>query len=392
MKDTLYIAYKYIVFHKLKTSILVACITIILFLPIALNSLLKESEKQFLSRAEATPLLLGAKGSSLDLCMNSLYFDDEIPEFITLKAKEEVDQTGFANAIPLYTRFKARDFPVIGTTLDYFSHRELSLQNGRNFAMLGECVIGSKVAEELGLSVGQHLVTASESFFDLAGVYPLKMKIVGVLTPSYSPDDLGVFVDLKTCWIIQGLGHGHQDVSKLSDPTLVYKQNDSVVSATAKLIQYNEINEDNIESFHFHGSLDAYPITALVIFPESAKSGALLQGRYVADQSGFQLIKPTLVIDGLLQNIFKISKVIDGVIIIVSLATILAMFLIFSLSFRLRAKEVETTFKLGCQKGTMLKFLLAEVVIISGLSIFVCAILYSVFNLYQNDLIRLLYF
>jgi len=392
MKDILYIAFKYISYYKIKTTILIACITIILFLPIALNLLLKESEKQLLSRAEDTPLLLGAKGSALDLCMNTLYFDDELPEYITLQASEEILNTGFAQFVPIYCRFKARGFPVIGTTLDYFEFRNLSIAKGRNLAMLGECVIGSEVADNLELSIGESIVTSPESLFDIAGVYPLKMKVVGIIESSYTPDDLGVFVDLKTCWIIEGLGHGHQDVTKLSDPTLIYSRSDSVVSATAKLMQYNEITEENMASFHFHGSLSEYPISALTVYPHDQKSEALLRGRFVAQHEKYQLLKPSEVIDGLLQNIFKISNVLDAVIAIVSFTTILAMILIFSLSFRLRANEVQTTFKLGCQKGTILNFLMAEVFIVLVLSIVICAGLLLLFAQWSSDLIRVLFF
>ena len=82
MNDSFYIAYKYISHNKVKTITLVACITIILFLPVGLEQLLDESEQQLMSRAEVTPLIVGAKGSALDLVMNTLYFDDELPEFI----------------------------------------------------------------------------------------------------------------------------------------------------------------------------------------------------------------------------------------------------------------------------------------------------------------------
>ena len=52
MIDSLYIAWKYIRFNRVKTVTLVACITLITFLPVALELLLNESEKQLMSRAE----------------------------------------------------------------------------------------------------------------------------------------------------------------------------------------------------------------------------------------------------------------------------------------------------------------------------------------------------
>ena len=56
---SLYLAWKYISFNKVKTSILIACISLIVFLPLALQLLLGESERQLMSRAMTTPWLPG---------------------------------------------------------------------------------------------------------------------------------------------------------------------------------------------------------------------------------------------------------------------------------------------------------------------------------------------
>ena len=86
MIDSLYIAWRYINFNKLKTVTLVACITLISFLPLSLQLLLEESERQLMSRAVSTPLVVGTKCSALDLVKNSLYFDEEVPELMTVEA------------------------------------------------------------------------------------------------------------------------------------------------------------------------------------------------------------------------------------------------------------------------------------------------------------------
>jgi hypothetical protein len=93
------------------------------------------------------------------------------------------------------------------------------------------------------------------------------MKVVGILAKSHTSDDLAVFVDLKTVWIIQGLMHGHQDVTKTTDLTVLLKKTDNNVTANAKLFQYAEITEENIDSFHFHGDTSKYPITAVIAVP-----------------------------------------------------------------------------------------------------------------------------
>ena len=391
MKDSFYIAWKYISHNKVKTVTLVACITIILFLPVGLEQLLDESERQLMSRAEVTPLIVGAKGSALDLVMNTLYFDDELPEFIYMDAAQQVEESDLALPVPVYIRFKARDFPIIGTTLEYFNMRSLTIAEGRSMAVLGECVVGAKVAQELELTLGGSLISSPESLFDIAGIYPLKMKIVGILEPTHTSDDLAIFVDLKTTWIIQGLGHGHQDVTLLNDPTLIYERTEKNVAATPKLFHYNEITENNLESFHFHGALESYPLTAVIVFPNNAKSETILRGRYLSGEEKHQIIKPTEVIDGLLQNIFRIKNVLDAVIGVVGFATFLAMILIFALSLRLRQREIQTIFKLGCRKGTIVRLLSAEIGLILFSSAGLCAILIFILTQIDQELVRVLF-
>ena len=221
MIDSLYIAWKYLGFNRARTATLVACVTLIAVLPLALQLLLAESERQLLSRAESTPLLLGAPGSALDLVMNGLYFDDEVPQLISMEAVERLDASGLATPVPLYVRFKARRFPIVGTTLDYFDFRELAIADGRQLAQLGECVVGAEVARRLDITVGDSLLSSPETVFDLAGVYPLRMQVAGILQRSHTPDDLAVFVDIKTAWVVQGLVHGHEDVTRPQDASVI---------------------------------------------------------------------------------------------------------------------------------------------------------------------------
>jgi putative ABC transport system permease protein len=391
MMDSIYIAWKYVRFNKIKTATLVASITLISFLPMALQLMLTESERQLMSRAVSTPLVVGAKGSALDLVMNTLYFGDEVPELINMEASDRVMDTDLAIPIPLYVRFRARGNPIVGTTLDYFEFRGLKVAEGRQLAVLGDCVLGAKIAENLKLKSGDSLVSSPETLFDLAGIYPLKMNVVGVLEKSHTSDDLAVFVDTKTTWIIQGLGHGHQDVTKLKDPTLVLKRTDTNVAASAKLYHYTEISEKNIDSFHFHGNLSAYPITAVLAVPHDTKSGTILRGRYLSKEEKHQIVKPEEVIDGLLQSIFRIKNVLDAVISVVAFATILAIILVFALSLRLRQREIQTIFKLGCRRATIARLLTAEILIIVVISGVLCGTLIFLVNQFSNDLVRMLF-
>jgi putative ABC transport system permease protein len=79
------------------------------------------------------------------------------------------------------------------------------------------------------------------------------------------------------------------------------------------------------------------------------------------------------------------------VILIVGCATILAIILVFALSLRLREREIQTIFKLGCSRLTIARLLGAEIFIIMAISSLFCFVFVSIINLYSNDLVRMMF-
>jgi putative ABC transport system permease protein len=364
VKEALYLAWRYVAYHRVKAAILIASITLIVFLPVGLNVLVGQSAEELTARAEATPLLVGAKGSPLELALNSLYFDAEVPARTTYAEATRVDDSGLARAIPLYVRFRARDHPIVGTTLDYFDFRGLRVAEGRRMAVLGECVVGAQAAQSLGVGPGSSVVSSPESVFDIAGVYPLKMQVVGVLERAFSPDDRAVFVDLKTAWVIEGLGHGHQDLARPQAAGAILERDGNTIRANASLVQYNEITPENRDSFHFHGGIDGFPITAVVAVPADQKSGVILLGRYQGDEEPAQIVRPAVVIRELLDTVFTVQSFVAAGILLVSAATLATAVLVLLLSLRLRRREIETLVKIGGSRGRVAFLVVSEAVIV----------------------------
>ncbi|WP_424972868.1 ABC transporter permease [Dinoroseobacter sp. S76] len=355
--NALYLAFAYLRFHWARSLVLVLVAALIMFVPVATQTLLSTSERALIARGEATPLLLGSRGSQLDLTMAALYFSEERPEPVAMREVETVWESGLGIPIPVHTAFSSSGFRIVGTTLDYFEFRELTPVRGRGLSLLGDAVIGAEVATALGKDVGDTLVSAPENLFDLDGVYPLEMPIVGVLAPTNTPDDQAIFVDIKTAWVIQGIGHGHEDVVTAAD---IAAGTDAL--ANAAVVQYQRITEDNIESFHFHGDQNGFPASAVIVVPNDTRSSTILRGRYLDGESPIQLIEPAGVIQGLVDRIFRIKALLDLVTAIIAVAAVAAVGLAVFLSFRLRAREIATAVKLGAQKGMVLRLLAAETV------------------------------
>ncbi len=364
MTRALYLAWRYLRYHRYKTSILVPVITLIFYLPIGLRVLVDQSAEQLSARAAATPLVIGAKGSPLELVLNTLYFGSDVPATMDYAQFERVAGSGLAQAIPVYTRFRVQSHPIVGTSLEYFDFRRLRLATGRQMVTLGECVVGARVASVLGVGPGDALVSSPESVFDIAGVYPLKMSVVGVLEFADGPDDDAIFVDVKTTWIIAGIGHGHQDLSRPDAVSGVLSRDDNEIVANAAVMQYNEITPDNIESFHFHGDLSEFPVTAVIAVPPDQRDSALLQGRYQAAEDVAQVVVPTEVMDELLETILTVQRFVIAGAVILGLATLASASLVFMLSLRLRRREINTLFKIGGSRLAVGMVMASEVVVV----------------------------
>ncbi|MCP5119337.1 MAG: ABC transporter permease [bacterium] len=373
MNGPVHLAWRYLLFHKYKTAVLVLSITLIFYLPVGLRVMVRQAERQLTARAEATPLLIGAKGSPLELVLNSLYARAETPETIPFSEVKRVAGSELAQAIPLYVRFRSQQDPIVGTTLDYFPFRGLRVARGRQMGRLGECVLGAGVARRRGLGPGDSVVSSPENVFDLAGVYPLKMRVAGVLAPSASPDDDAIFVDLKTAWIIEGLAHGHEDLSGEQAAGVVLSREGNKVTANAAVTEFNEITDENIASFHFHGDPDTFPITAIVAVPGNRRSATLLTGRYQASDEQRQIVRPVAVISELLSTVVTVENVVMAALVVVGLATLATAMLVFMLSLRLRRREIETMVKIGGSRGRIAAVLAAEVVVVVGTGVALAA-------------------
>lgn len=359
-----FLALAYLRYHWARSLVLVLALALILLVPFATRILLAESEASLTARAEATPLLLGRRGSALDLTMAALYFSDDRPDVLPMAEAEAIWDSGLATPIPLNTAFETSGYRIVGTSLDYFDFRNLTVAEGRGLAILGEAVVGATAARKMNLQIGDTLVSEPQNLFDLDGVYPLEMPVVGILAPSNTPDDEAVFVDLKTTWVISGIGHGHEDVVTATDLA-----GGVDVTAAASIVQYQRITPENIDSFHFHGNIDDYPISAAIVVPPDARSATILQGRYLDPEGTSQLVQPGQIVQGLVERIFRIRAVLDVVTTIIALAALASLGLAFFLSFRLRAREIETAVKLGARRGMVLQLLAAETFILLCLAL-----------------------
>ena len=388
MAGTLRLAWRYIAYYRARTAILVAAITLTIFLPLATRWTIERFEHRALARASSTPLVVGVKSSRFGLAMHALYFRGESPQPLPQAQLKRIEETKLAATIPLLIRFRAQRFAIVGTTDAYFNFRGLSVDRGERLRRLGDCLLGATVASRLGLAPGDRLLSEPENMFDLSGPSPLNMRVIGILHPTGSPDDEIVLCDLKTTWIMQGIGHGHSVKSIPTETTDTNAEPNSHGHNASRenLAQYAEVTDDNLRTFHFHGQTDTFPLTAIIAIPDSEKSEAILIGKYLSPDEPYQIIRPVEVVDELMHLISQVRRLFDWIALLLAVATILLVGLVVMLSIRLRGGEMRTMTLLGCSRVTIASIVLTELSIVIAISL-ILAVILAIAASYGSDVL-----
>jgi putative ABC transport system permease protein len=368
VKHALLLAWRHFRHYRGRSALLVLSIVLVFLLPVTLALWVDEQSRALAARADATPLVVGARGSRFDLALAALYFRGHASATLSMAEVETIVDGGLADPVPLRLGHSARPgspggrsgtrVPIVGTTHDYYGFRGLSFAQGGAPAFLGEAVVGARAARELGLATGDTLLSDQGSLHDLAEASPVRLRVVGVLAESGTPDDGVVLCDIKTAWILDGIGHGHAAAEE-EPAENVLRASEGAITLGPATYEYTEIDEENRASFHFHGDAEALPVEAILCLPRDRKSATLSEARYrVASEA--QCLVPSEVVGELLGLVFRLKRLFDANVLLVSLAMAFLFALVFLLSLRLRAAELETLRRIGFARATIARLVACE--------------------------------
>lgn len=157
------------------------------------------------------PILVGAKGSSYQLVLNTVFLRDKPIGNITHDDMEKLASDPHTEAVyPLAFGDNYRGFRIAGTNADIFDLRPdkkkgpwLSIAEGRCFAEEGDVVIGSETARLTGLRIGDtfHSVHGASA---KGRAHNHTLKVVGILAPVKGPYDTAILTDIRDVWEAHG--------------------------------------------------------------------------------------------------------------------------------------------------------------------------------------------
>ena len=168
---------------------------------IALTLTLSQTEQSMERDAAGVDVVIGAKGSPLQLVLSTV-FQIDIPtgNIALADAADIIARPAVKQAIPLALGDSYKTFRVVGTTDAYIALYGASLQSGRLWSAPLEVVVGADVARVTGLNSG-HAFNGSHGLTDGGSTHDdHPYTVVGVLKPAGSVIDRVILTSVESVW------------------------------------------------------------------------------------------------------------------------------------------------------------------------------------------------
>ncbi|WP_430813469.1 ABC transporter permease [Carboxylicivirga sp. RSCT41] len=154
-------------------------------------------------------MVIGAKGSPLQLVLSSVFHADNPTGNISLQDAERVKQHPLVKkAVPIALGDNYKGYRIVGSNSEYAQLYKAKLADGQWNKKVMDVVIGSKVAYHKGLRPGDQF-TGVHGFMDVGHSHDEYIyTVTGIMNENGSVIDKIIVTNIESVWAVHGGGHG----------------------------------------------------------------------------------------------------------------------------------------------------------------------------------------
>ncbi|GAB4054687.1 ABC transporter permease [Spirosoma litoris] len=294
----------------------------------------KQLDDQFRKNIKGIDMVLGAKGSPLQLILSSIYQIDSPVGNIPLDEAERLTRNPMIKtAIPLSMGDNYRSFRIVGTNKKYLDHFEATVAQGKMFQQNLEVVIGPRVAAVTGLKIGDTFSGSHGLDQDGEVHADTKYKVVGILNATNTVTDQLILTPLSSIWAIHD--HGHEEGGEHHEE--------------------GETHEDHEEEGHEEAPRE---ITSMLIKFRNPMGMMLARG--INTNSKLQAALPNIEINRLFSLLGVGVETLRGLAIVIMLISGISVFVSLYNSLKERRYEMALMLSMGATRAQLFGMLLLE--------------------------------
>ncbi len=358
----------------------------------------QETEKSFNQTSTGFDLILAAKGSQLQTTLNTLYHLETSTGVVPYALYEAtLSDPRVDYSFPFYVGDSYMQYRVIGTSTDYLAKAQprrgvpYAFRDGRNFEGLREAVLGSMVAEETGLNVGDtffftHGVASADAVAEVHVHEELPISIVGILEPTGTANDRVIFAAVQTTHLVhaplqqEALAHAAADTSS-EDHDHDHDDHDHGHGEGEHDDHDHDHDHDHADHDHasdlddvaldnldavlvkFKNPASALQVAGMINYPVPANpviANNLRRDPLFAYRDGVMAVSPAVQISALMSIVGNVDWVLRAVAYLVLVVAFFGIVVAIYNTMEERKRDIAIMRSLGASRGTILRIILLE--------------------------------
>lgn len=319
--------------------------------------------QQFKKNLADIDMVVGAKGSPMQLILSSVYHIDNPTGNISQAEARLVEKNPYVErAIPLSLGDNYKKFRIVGTTHQYAEMYKATVAEGKQFEQTLEVTIGSVVAAELGMKVGDTFNGAHGlSEESLHSHDEHNYVVVGIYNPTGTVLDQLILTNLESIWAVHD-EHGEADEAEHEHEHAHDHDHE------------HEFDDDEFDAADFEGTIpieeepkpvsDGKEITALLV-TFKAPIAQLTVPRMINENTLMQSASPVFESERLFSLIGVGVDALEKLAYFIMFISALSIFISLYQSLKDRRYEIAIMRVMGGSRGKVLLMVLLEGVILA---------------------------
>jgi len=313
-------------------------------------------EEKFEKNFAGIDLVIGAKGSPLQLILSSLYhLDAPTGNMPVAEAKAFLNPKHpiFKAAIPLSLGDSHKGYRIVGTNVGFINLYQAEFEAGKVFKETMEVVVGATVAKNLGMKPGDTFKSSHGLIEDENLVHEdaAPFKVVGILKKTGSVIDQLLITKTQSIWAVHE-EHDHEEE------------------------EHEEHNHEGEEHAHDSAATEEemplafyedQQITSLLVQFRGRNIQALNMARNINENTNFQAATPAIEINRLYTLLGVGEEALKALAMLIIFVSGLSIFISLFSSLRERKYELAVMRTLGAKPGFLFQLIIFEGVILAVL-------------------------
>ena len=347
-------------------------------------------KNKFDSNLAGIDLVIGAKGSPLQMILSSMYHVDaptgnvkvsEVKAFLNPK------HPLIKAAVPLSLGDNYKSYRIVGTTDSLMSFYHATIGEGKFYDKDLEVVIGRAVADDTGLSIGDRF-KSSHGFTDdedLAHDHAA-FTVTGILNGTGSVIDQLILTNPSTVWNVHDHSEDEDHSEHDHDSHDDHDHDGDGKPDHAPGAHDHSHDGGHDHSAHIEGPLartnmelllfpDKEITTLLIKFKNRTNFQALSMPRSINENTDMQAASPAIEINRLYSMIGSGRQILEWLAVLIGIISAISIFIVLLKSMRERKYELALIRVMGGSRSSLYSLITIEGMIMAAIGFFVGFIL-----------------